>query len=151
VRGRWLLAALPLGLAACTAAPQTEGPQPAAPAPIPAPPPPAPPPSVADGDLQGRWRVVALNGAPPVPSAADRGGERSPFLVFSPRSYGGSSGCNSFGGLGVIEGGRLYASGAMRTAIGCGALAAQEEAIIGLRTSSARPTGASRYRPSAGR
>jgi heat shock protein HslJ len=91
---------------------------------------------LTDAGLYGRWDIVALNGAAPRGSEAQRGGERAPFLVFGPGSYGGSTGCNAFGGLGVLAGGRFYASGAAQTAIGCGDLTAQEDAIIGILTAS---------------
>jgi heat shock protein HslJ len=135
VRAPWLLAALALGLTACAPSPEAPDLRPTA---IEAAPPPPvgqleQPPSLADADLEGRWRILSLNGQPPQGS-----GERIPYLLFSPGAYGGSTGCNSFGGLGVLDGDRFYASPAGQTAIGCGALTAQEDAIIGLVTSSPR-------------
>lgn len=106
----------------------------AAAAPTPAAAPAAP--LLADADLHGRWRVVALNGAAPASGFGDR--ERAPWLVFSPGFYGGSSGCNSFGGMGVLEGDRFYASPGGQTAMGCGALTAQETAITTILRSSPR-------------
>ena len=137
MRGAGLFLLLPL--AACAAPPQAPAPEPPAPAAAAAAPAPAPAPEpaeLADAALFGRWEIVALNGAAPRESAGHRGGERTPFLVFGPGSYGGSTGCNAFGGLGVLSGRRFYASGAAQTAIGCGDLTAQEEAIIGILTGS---------------
>jgi heat shock protein HslJ len=97
---------------------------------------PAPAAALADSELFGRWRIVSLNGAPPLPGIGRTDGRDRPYLVFGPGSYGGNTGCNSFGGYGVLLGDRFYASGAMQTAIGCDTLMAQEQAITsGLRLS----------------
>ncbi|HEX8364221.1 MAG TPA: META domain-containing protein [Allosphingosinicella sp.] len=134
MRGAGLFLLLPL--AAACASPQLPAPEPPAPVPAAAPAPVTEAPELSDAALFGRWEIVAVNGAAPRPSAGQRGGERTPFLVFGAGSYGGSTGCNSFGGLGVLAGGRFYASGASQTAIGCGDLTAQEDAIIGILTGS---------------
>ena len=136
MRGLWLLAALPPILAACAQTAQPLPPEPAAVS-APAPAPAAQPPILTDAELHGRWRIVILNDAAPRATAADGGGDRTPHLVFSPWGYGGSTGCNSFGGFGVLEeSGRYYASSAGQTAIGCGPLSAQEDSIIGILTAS---------------
>jgi heat shock protein HslJ len=119
---------LALALAAC-ARPADPPLQPVA-APFPAAEPAAAAPA-AEPDITGRWRIVSLNGAPPQGGR----GDRAPYLVFGPGSYGGNSGCNSFGGLGVIAGDRFYGGGAMQTAVGCGTLNAQESAILHILTS----------------
>jgi heat shock protein HslJ len=132
MRWPWLLAALgPAALSACTAAP----PEPAAaPVAIAAPPAPAPAPSraLAEADLYGHWQIVSLNGRPPIGAE----GERSPRIVFGPGSYGGSGGCNSFGGYGLFDGTRFYASGVMMTAMACRDYEAQENAVVRLMTGS---------------
>ena len=85
-------------------------------------------------ELHGRWRIVELDGRTLNTIAEDRASERMPHVVFSAGTYGGNTGCNAFGGLGVLHGDRYYAGPAMQTAIGCGDLDAQESAIIGLLT-----------------
>jgi len=139
VRWPWLLAAL-ASLAACAAPPQAAEPEPSgAPAAAPASLHPQPnPPGLTDADLHGRWRIVSLNARAPAGLAEDSPGERTPYLAFSPLGYGGNTGCNSFGGYGVHDGARYYASGAGQTAMGCGDLTAQEETIIGILTASPR-------------
>ncbi|HZF93371.1 MAG TPA: META domain-containing protein [Allosphingosinicella sp.] len=144
MRGLWLLAALPPALAACAAAPAPEptaAPAPvllaAAPAPAPEPPPPSAP-RLAEADLFGRWQIVSLNGRPPLGAAGDPAGERTPHIVFGPGSYGGSAGCNAFGGFGLFDGVRYYASGAGMTAMACSELMAQENAVVGIMTGSPR-------------
>ena len=92
--------------------------------------------AASEADLNGRWQIVSIDGEAVAAISGDRPGERSPHLVFASGSYGGSSGCNSFGGLGIFHGDRFYAGPAMQTAMGCGALSGQESAIIGLVTAS---------------
>ncbi len=93
---------------------------------------------LGEADLHGRWRIVELDGRTLNMLAEDHPGERTPYVVFSAGNYGGNTGCNAFGGLGVLHGGRYYAGPAMQTAIGCGNLSAQESAIIGLLTGAPR-------------
>jgi heat shock protein HslJ len=92
----------------------------------------------AQSPVEGRWSIVSIDGRPVSRTTEDRPGERSPHLNLSAGGYGGNSGCNSFGGLGVVHGDRFYAAPPMQTAMGCGALAAQENAIISLIASSPR-------------
>ena len=144
MRSLWLLAALPPALLACTAS----APEPAAtPAPVPAaapaPAPPAPPPlpaptGTSEAHLYGRWQIVSLNGRPPIGGRGDPAGERPPHIAFGPGGYGGYAGCNSFGGYGLFDGTRYYASGVTMTAVGCSDLAAQEDAVVRLMTASPR-------------
>ena len=115
-----------LALAACGAGPQdggaadTPAPQRAA-AEAPAP------------TLYGRWTIVAVNGAAPI----RLGGEHpAPYLLFARSSYGGSSGCNSFGGTGLLVGDRWFGELPMSTAMGCGTLDAQERAIMAIAAGS---------------
>lgn len=135
-----LAALLALGLAGCAAAAPDRAPAPT-PAPVeasrPIPPPVAasPAPALPDSAVFGDWRIVAIDGHPPRSIDA-----RVPYLSFGPGGYGGSSGCNNFGGLGVLHGDRFYAGGAMQTLIGCGELTAQEDSIVGLVTASPRLT-----------
>lgn len=132
MRGLWLLAALPPLLSACTAA---RPPKPAvAPVAVAAPEPEPLPPALAEADLFGHWQIVSLNGRPQI--GGDTAGERTPRIIFRPGFYGGSSGCNSFGGSGLFDGDRYYASGASMTAMGCRDLEAQENAIVRLMTGS---------------
>ncbi|TFI56949.1 META domain-containing protein [Sphingomonas parva] len=111
-----------LALAACSAPERPDGAAPSRETPVPAeaPAPPAAP------SLFGRWTIEAVNGAPARPL---QGAER-PYVTFSPRSYGGSSGCNHFGGNGLWVGDRWFAEAPMATAMGCGALTAQEDAVF---------------------
>ena len=93
---------------------------------------------LAEEAIEGRWRIVSIDGRP-VASLPEHGpGERSPHLIFGPGTYGGNTGCNGFGGLGVLHGDRFYAGPAMQSAMGCGDLTAQEEAIIRLIAESPR-------------
>ncbi|HEY0013090.1 MAG TPA: META domain-containing protein [Allosphingosinicella sp.] len=144
MRGLWLLAALPPALAACTASPPEPGAA-AAPVAIAAPvaaPAPLPTPAAViqttEADLYGRWQIVSLNGSPPIGGGGDPAGERTPHISFGPSGYGGNAGCNSFGGYGLFDGMRYYASGVTMTAVGCSDLAAQEDAIVRLMTASPR-------------
>lgn len=81
-------------------------------------------------ELFGRWRIVAVNHGPPQTLKGSRG--LKPYISFSPEGYGGNTGCNTFGGLGLIEGGRYYAVPPVQTVMGCGTLSDQEAAITGL-------------------
>ena len=92
--------------------------------------------AASKADLNGRWQIVSIDGEAVAAIPGDRPGERDPHLVFASGSYGGNTGCNSFGGLGVFHGDRFYGGPAMQTAIGCGALSDQESAIISLVTAS---------------
>lgn len=135
---RTTLAALLLALGACTATPEpspVERPQAAAAAPDPAPAP--APAALSDADLHGSWRIVALNGRAP---DGGFGTGRTPGVIFSPHGYGGNTGCNSFGGLGVFDGLHYYGGPAGQTLVGCPNLEAQERAIIGLLGSGPRVT-----------
>ncbi len=92
-------------------------------------------PAISESDLFGRWRIVSVDGRALATLPEDRPGERTPHVAFSADGYGGNSGCNSFGGLGLLHGNRYYGGSAMQTAIGCGDLTAQESAIIGVLAS----------------
>lgn len=83
--------------------------------------------------LYGRWTIVAVNGAPPLRLGAEHA---APYLLFARSSYGGNSGCNSFGGTGLLVGDRWFGELPMSTAMGCGPLDAQERTIIGIAAGS---------------
>jgi heat shock protein HslJ len=89
----------------------------------------------AVSELLGSWRIVSLDGRQlPGGSTPDR----APGLFFGPGHYGGNSGCNAFGGMGVFDGERYYGGPALQTLIGCSALEAQERAILTLMGSAPR-------------
>jgi TonB family protein len=128
--------ALPLVLGACSAGP------PALYATLPTAPPLAEVrneaglPALTEADLFGRWLIKSVSGEFPRGGGAEFRDQRIPHIVFRSGSYSGSTGCNNFGGYGVFDGRRYYASGAGQTEMGCGDLDAQERAIIGLMTAS---------------
>jgi heat shock protein HslJ len=93
---------------------------------------------LTEGSLYGRWQIVSLNGSPPLRGGGDPADARTPHISFGPGGYGGNAGCNSFGGQGLFDGTRYYASGATMTAMGCADLAAQEETVVRLMTASPR-------------
>lgn len=82
--------------------------------------------------IEGHWRIVSVDGAAPRAIDEDAGRQRTPRLHFSPTHYGGTSGCNFFGGLGLLEGNRYYAAPGAQTVMGCGDLTAQEKAVTGI-------------------
>lgn len=84
----------------------------------------------AQSSLYGRWRIVEVNGAPA--RALSTEPALQPSVTFGPDRYGGSSGCNSFGGSGLLVGDRWFAEPPMATQQGCGELTAQEEAVFGI-------------------
>lgn len=82
---------------------------------------------LAPAGMFGRWRILAIDGKPPV-GRADR--ERTPYIGFFENTAGGTVGCNSFGGLGLLADGRYAIHSWSGTAIGCpGALGDQEQAV----------------------
>jgi heat shock protein HslJ len=98
----------------------------------------APAPSLSLESIAGPWRIVTIDNAPPaaLPGAVSR--ERTPRLHFTPAGYGGTAGCNYFGGLGLLEGDRYYAAPGGQTAMGCGDLTAQEMVVTGIFWSAPR-------------
>jgi heat shock protein HslJ len=79
--------------------------------------------------LYGNWRIVEVNGRP----AQAGGGEppSQPEVGFSHGGYGGSSGCNGFGGVGMLVGDRWFAEGPMATQMACGGeIGPQEDAVF---------------------
>ena len=83
----------------------------------------------------GRWRVVSVNGVAAVSSA---GLDAVPSVTFAPSSYGGSSGCNGFGGTGVWDGARWYGDWPMATAMACTDVADQESTLMAVLASGPR-------------
>src|SRR5687768_2118368 len=63
-----------------------------------------PQPEAGQIDLNGRWRILSIDGRPPTGPAE---GERAPSLVFSNYNFGGTAGCNDFGGLGLLADGHF--------------------------------------------
>lgn len=75
-------------------------------------------------DIEGRWRVVSLDGRR-LPATAEE-----PFITISSDAIGGSIGCNRFGGLALFADGRLAVHSWGGTVISCpGRLNDQEQAI----------------------
>lgn len=80
--------------------------------------------------LYGRWTIVAIDGVPPLRLHASR--SRLANLEFSPSRYGGSTGCNSFGGTGLLVGDRWFGEPPIQTEQGCGHLETQENMIVSI-------------------
>jgi heat shock protein HslJ len=81
-------------------------------------------PDPAPRDLQGQWRIVALNGQ--VPAEA-----REPLvLTFDEAGFGGYAGCNRFGGQGLAHEGRFYGGLVLSTAMACGPPYGEQEARV---------------------
>lgn len=75
-------------------------------------------------DIEGRWRLVSLDGRP-FPATAEE-----PFITISSDAIGGSIGCNRYGGLALFSDGRLAVHSWGGTVMSCpGRLDAQEQAI----------------------
>ena len=80
--------------------------------------------------LYGRWSIVAVNGAPPLRFTGPESPQ--PSIAFSGSRYEGSSGCNSFGGTGMLVGNRWFGEPPMATQQGCAHLDAQERTIFAI-------------------
>ncbi len=87
----------------------------------------------AEPSIYGRWRITAVNGSAPL--QFDQTEASRPHLDFSPARYGGSTGCNGFGGTGLLVGRRWFGEPPIATQQGCAHLTAQEQAIIGIASS----------------
>jgi heat shock protein HslJ len=74
------------------------------------------PPPDAAASIEGRWRIVSIDGKP---SAPTREPETAAFLNFSPYTFGGTVGCNSFGGLGLLADGHYAVHSWSSTLVGC--------------------------------
>lgn len=78
-------------------------------------------------DLTGRWRILSIDGQPP---ASRSDGERAPALVFSAYQGGGTVGCNSFGGLGLLADGQYATHSWGGSAIGCLGKVGEQERVV---------------------
>jgi heat shock protein HslJ len=83
--------------------------------------------------IYGRWRIIAINGSAPLQFGGTEASQ--PHLSFSSSRYGGSTGCNSFGGTGLLVGRRWFGEPPMATQQGCGHLTAQEQTIMRIASS----------------
>lgn len=96
--------------------------------------------------LNGRWRILSIDGRVP----ADRSdGEHAPTLSFDERSVGGTVGCNSFGGLGLLADSHFAIHSLASELQGCPPeLGGQEQAVRELffARPSVRSLGADRVR-----
>lgn len=80
-------------------------------------------------ELAGHWRIESIDGKTVLALERDSGEPRTPGFAFGARSYGGTAGCNSLGGMKVQRGNRLYTYPGPQTAMGCtGPLGEQETA-----------------------
>lgn len=87
----------------------------------------------AEPTLYGRWRITGINGSAPL--QFDRTEASRPHLDLSRSAYSGSTGCNTFGGTGLLVGRRWFGEPPIATQQGCAHLTAQEQAIIGIASS----------------
>jgi heat shock protein HslJ len=83
-----------------------------------------------EAKLYGAWRILSLNGSAVAGAGADA--DRIPRLKFWAGEYGGNTGCNDFGGQGLMRDNRYYTKAGMMTAVACPKVNAQEDAIIAL-------------------
>jgi heat shock protein HslJ len=77
--------------------------------------------------LDGRWRILSVDGQAPAPRPVH---PRAPVLSFTDHSWGGTAGCNSFGGLGLLADGHYAVHSVSSTLIGCHDLAGRQEQAI---------------------
>ncbi|HEX8419361.1 MAG TPA: META domain-containing protein [Sphingomonas sp.] len=68
--------------------------------------------------FEGRWKITAFDGRPPVAVGASDGA-RAPSLTFSRTGYGGTAGCNALGGIGTLYGARFYTQVGPQTVMAC--------------------------------
>jgi heat shock protein HslJ len=79
------------------------------------------------------WQITSLNGKATEGIGEDGGGTRNARIEFAAGNAGGSSGCNSFGGLYAQIEDRLYFGRSITTAMGCGgSLGIQENNLYSL-------------------
>lgn len=109
-----LAATLALGLAACApeAAPNGSSARVRVPEAAPA----EAPGAGQVASIEGRWRIVSLDGRPP---AETREEGAAPSLSFTRHVFGGTVGCNSFGGLGLLADGHYAVHSWASTLVGC--------------------------------
>lgn len=89
-------------------------------------------------ELAGAWRIATVNGTVAVAMTEDGGSKRTPSLSFGTPLYGGTTGCNFFGGVGLLEGDRYFTAPGVSTLIGCGDMTAQEDSITAVLDASPR-------------
>jgi heat shock protein HslJ len=90
---------------------------------------PSPGPQINEASLFGSWRILSLNGvAVKSPSSGSEmfGTAR---VNFWQSGFGVATGCNGYGGNGLLRGNRYYTAPGPSTAIGCPNLDAQEATI----------------------
>ncbi|MEH6759216.1 MAG: META domain-containing protein [Parasphingorhabdus sp.] len=80
-------------------------------------------------DFEGQWRVVSIDGET-LPANLRDG--KPPQLSLARTSIGGNLGCNSFGALSLYVDGRIAAHSWSSTAMYCGDISEQEQALSGL-------------------
>lgn len=66
--------------------------------------------------IEGRWRIVSFDGRPP---AETREPGKAAWLSFTRHVFGGTVGCNSFGGLGLLADGHYAVHSWGSTLVGC--------------------------------
>jgi heat shock protein HslJ len=79
-------------------------------------------------DLDGRWRILSVDGAP-LAGSADA--ERPPTVVFRGHQFGANVGCNQFGGLMLLADGHLAVHSLASTQIGCPDEVGRQEQTLG--------------------
>jgi len=103
-------------------------------------PPLAPITGLRPADLLGSWHIESLDGVALPAAGQPRDEGRTPRLAFTRTGYGGTVGCNWFGGLGLLEDDRYYAAPGPQTAMACGELTAREAAVTALLAAAPRIT-----------
>lgn len=83
---------------------------------------------IDEGKLYGAWKIVSLGGSAIQLASADR----VPRLNFWAGGYGGNTGCNDFGGQGLVRDARYFTNSGPMTAVACPTIDAQENAILAL-------------------
>jgi heat shock protein HslJ len=74
--------------------------------------------------LAGAWRILSINGSPPVSGSGDR-------LVFGTSGYSGSAGCNGMQGYYLAHARRFFAAPPIQTEMGCEGQVGDQEARVG--------------------
>lgn len=77
----------------------------------------------------GTWTIVAVDGAPAVRASE---AEPAPNVTFTSTAYGGATGCNAFGGIGVWSDGRWHGDWPVANQQGCPAVQEQERLILAI-------------------
>jgi heat shock protein HslJ len=77
----------------------------------------------------GAWTIVAVNGAPAVRVSE---AQPAPNVTFTSTTYGGATGCNAFGGIGVWSEGRWHGDWPVANQMGCPTVQEQERLIFAI-------------------